>query len=528
MRLHAKRRATHLAWAGAVGIGLGIALSAPDLVAYGSALLGGVAISRALTLVSVARARAAGFEMLWSTPDRTQRARRLATLTLRAELRNRDALPTRFRQLSAMHSPQLEVTVVPEEGEIPARGRMSVTLTIRPLRVGYHGIHGLTLETVRAPGLFAVPLSFTNPYVIEVLPRRVSWKASGSSGRRGRHQAPEGGGGRLRGDGPEFRELREHRPGDPFRRIAWKASARRGRLLVVEKELEQRDIVWILIDASIDSFSGSPGWSGIDRAIDTATQAAESHLARGDVVGLKIVGARNVTSVPLGRSPTHAARLISALSFECHTVHADRSDWDERDVLRRALEHARGLDEQAADLKGDERSAVASLIRRLLKQAPVQPNPPYAPSDFERLLRTYLLAFGVHPPVRSTSDRHAVERRLAGLISEVLSNRPRPTVVYVLGKPPTFETPKELLTAYSACRRNHTQLRFVPHEESLTAEAESLTPQQQMAVDALSARLELASEQGYRTLAKLGAVVITSNKKRYRSPRSRSARSITI
>ena len=30
----------------------------------------------------------------------------------------------------------------------------------------------------------------------------------------------------------EIRELREHMPGDPFKKIAWKASARRGRLLV--------------------------------------------------------------------------------------------------------------------------------------------------------------------------------------------------------------------------------------------------------------------------------------------------------
>ena len=33
----------------------------------------------------------------------------------------------------------------------------------------------------------------------------------------------------MRGEGDDLRELREHQPGDPFRKIAWKASARRGR-----------------------------------------------------------------------------------------------------------------------------------------------------------------------------------------------------------------------------------------------------------------------------------------------------------
>src|SRR5690606_21877442 len=127
-------------------------------------------------------------------------------------------------------------------------------------------------------------LSFSNPLVLEVLPRALTPRTLGARGERSRHHAPDGGGGALLGDGPEFRELREHRPGDPFRRIAWKASARRGRLLVVEKELEQREIVWLLIDASVDSFCGPPGRAGIDLAIDTAQRTIEGHLARGDVV----------------------------------------------------------------------------------------------------------------------------------------------------------------------------------------------------------------------------------------------------
>lgn len=45
-----------------------------------------------------------------------------------------------------------------------------------------------------------------------------------------RHQAGEGGSGRVAGD-QEFLGLRDYRPGDPLPRVAWKQSARRGSLL---------------------------------------------------------------------------------------------------------------------------------------------------------------------------------------------------------------------------------------------------------------------------------------------------------
>ena len=56
-----------------------------------------------------------------------------------------------------------------------------------------------------------------------------------------------------------LRELREHQPGDPFRRIAWKASARRGVLLVRDFEREERDVIWLVLQASVDLWSGPLG-----------------------------------------------------------------------------------------------------------------------------------------------------------------------------------------------------------------------------------------------------------------------------
>lgn len=505
-------------------MGAGIALSLPAPVAYGSALLCGVALARAFTLVSVARARAAGFEMLWTTGDRLLRVSREHELVITAELRNRDTLPTHFRGLTVTHSPHLEVRVSPESGEVPALGRLSIQLQVKARRVGYHGIFGLTLHTVRAPGLYTVPLSFSNPFVVEVLPRPVRLGPLGARGGRSRTSAPDGRVGLLPGDGPELRELREHRPGDPFKRIAWKASARRGRLLIVEKEREQRDSVWILLDASVDSASGPSGLSPLDLAVDEASHLVEYHLARGDLVGLRIWGSRELACIALGRGPRHAAALLSALAFRTHTADTDRSDWDERDVARRVLDHMRSLDPSTDHLVSSAFAQVAQAALDVLRRAPARAEAPWAPTKAERILRQYLLCFGIHPPPRGASDRFQTELGLARALRDIQRKRPRPSIVYLIGKPPTFETPQELLDALGRIPRRHTEIRFIAQDES-GALASHDTEQAKVVREALAIRIGLTRELGEQKLGRLGVKVLRKGQRSQR-PRTTTARSM--
>ncbi len=62
-----------------------------------------------------------------------------------------------------------------------------------------------------------------------------------------------------RGDGTEIREIRDIAPGDSFRKIAWKASARRGRLMVREMEVDERDVIWVVVDVAAEGWSGPIG-----------------------------------------------------------------------------------------------------------------------------------------------------------------------------------------------------------------------------------------------------------------------------
>src|SRR5690606_19137460 len=167
---------------------------------------------------------------------------------------------------------------------------------------------------------------------------------------------------------------------------------------------QQRDVVWLFVEVSRDAFTGPLGQAGIDQSIEAAVRLAEGHLARGDVVGLQLVGSKSTSRVPLGRGPRHAAQLISLLSLDAHCAHAERSDWDEREVARRVLEHLRGLDHRASHLAAGDTNGLARLAALTLERAPVQPKRPRATSALDGLLREYLLAFGIHPPAQTASD----------------------------------------------------------------------------------------------------------------------------
>jgi len=526
MHLYSTQRAVHLSLAGTLFVALGIAFKSPACAAYGAALVAGVAVSRAFTLLSVARARAAGFEMSWLSGKRSQRATRLHPLVVSAELRNRDSAPIRFRDLSVEHSPHLSVEVSPKSGSIPPSGRLEIQLSVTPLRVGYQGIYGVVLETLRPPGLHTVPLAFNNPLVLEVLPRSAEITVPGAFARRRGEMDPEPHPRASSGDGAEFRELREHRAGDPFKRIAWKASARRGRLLTVEKSAPEHARVWIVVDASVDAWTGPSGRAPADRAIDDAAALGRTHLASGDTVGLLLVGARHTAALPLGHGPKQEGRLLGALSFLMHTAHADRSDWGEEEVLARALDHARAQNPGLFQHAGAAGGTPSLVLEQLLADAPVLPGEPFGLTATDRLARRYLLAFGIHPPVRGISDRAAVEARIAEELDALAHDRPRPTAIYLLGQPPTLETPRKLLQALGLCKRRRIEVRFLPEEPALEPLVPGPGAQSAITYGALSARLRLSSEQGQRTLLALG-VRIVPRRLRHQGLRTSIARSMT-
>lgn len=437
MQLYPTRTAAHLGIAGVMVVGVGLIAREPAIVGWGGAILVALALARAVTLVSVARIRAAGFEMLWSGPRRLVRASRGGTIEIEAEVRNRDTLAARFVRLRAVASSQLEVTIEPDRGEVTASGRLKVKVVVRTPRVGQHGLHGLALEVHGAPGLFEVPLTFANPYGIEVLPRPFMAYLMQPRGGRSHLVAPSGRPGRVRGEGDDLRELREHQPGDPFRKIAWKASARRGTLLVREFEREERDVVWLVLDAAVELWAGPLGRAPLDLAIDEASAIATRHLGRGDRVGLILLTTGVKTCIPPDQGPAQGQKIAHALTVGCGTHDADRSDLDESDVAVRVIEHLRPLDARGlADVRRGDLDRLAARADAMRARAPFPAAAPAGRSARDRMLRRYMACYGIESPPRGEAERRDVAAALVEALTHIARVKPRASLVHVLASAP--------------------------------------------------------------------------------------------
>jgi uncharacterized protein (DUF58 family) len=313
----------------------------------------------------------------------------------------------------------------------------------------------------------------------------------------------------VAGEGDELRELREHVPGDPFRRIAWKASARRGQLLVREMEREERDVVWLVLDASVELWAGSEGRAPLDEGVDEIAAIAARHLARGDHVGLVVTASRLRTWIPPASGAAHAARIGSALASAASMVDADRCELDEVDVAQRVAEHLRPLDPRGlTDIAKGDLDALTKRADALRARAPFAPRLPFGRSPREQSLRQYLAAFGVEVPPRVDGEREKTEAALAQILERLATEKPRPSVVLVWAPPPTKAS--ALAKPIGRLRSAHVEVRWSlpPFERSVgkedTAAGRRAITVPEAVDDAVRARARASRVRGERILRRLG------------------------
>ena len=503
MRLYPTRPAVDLAIAGSLSVVAGVAAQQSASIGWGGALLLGLGVARGVTLLGVARVRSAGFEMLWADDVRLATLGRGEEICLNAEVRNRDSRATRFVHLRAVHSPGLDITIEPNNGEVPASGRLRVTVRVRALRVGHHGIHGLSLELRGGPDLFEIPLTFANAFGINVLP--AAYAASLRSPRGGRSGliSPAGNFGRTRGPGSELRELREHQAGDPLKHIAWKASARRGMLLVRDHDVEERDVVWIALDASVEHWAGPAGEAPMDRAIDEAATLAVEHSRHGDRIGLVILGRRVLAELPPDAGKKHLMQLLADLSHRSSCFDHDRSALDDVAVARRVYEHMKPLfPSLAKGVSYRESGRLAARAAAAMERAPLPVIPIDGSNNHDQTLRRYLSAFGLESSPKPEPDREKTDLQMADWLRQLPRRRPAATILYIWSPSPTAQQRPEIHKALQKRQRRRLRLHWLPIH--LGVDSPDLEPLPSAASLAVRWRSESAEARGQTELNQLG------------------------
>ena len=283
--------------------------------------------------------------------------------------------------------------------ELAAAHEATVTADVVAQRAGFWFLHGAAVELQDPLGLCTVEAYFPSPVGIKVLPRaalRVApaeqrLLAGAPHDRHGVQQL------RRRGLGGDLRELREHAPGDPFKQIAWKATARTGKLMVRELDRETMVTHWLLVDIGGTMREGRPGAARIDLAVDVAAAYARGALEAGDRVALLTYDGRIVAEAKPNDGPVHRLRIVERLMDAMNIVDEDLTELTDSElvaVVARYLLLQEGIDAR-------------------LRRAPAIDNPVWNELAASPTGELYDLRV-VHQAVAAAIDRHRKEVAVVG------------------------------------------------------------------------------------------------------------------
>jgi uncharacterized protein (DUF58 family) len=128
----------------------------------------------------------------------------------------------------------------------------------------------------------------------------------------------------LKGVGGEFESLREYIPGDETRKVDWKASARRAKLIVRQYEAERSQSVILALDLGRLMMAEVEGVRKYDHVIDAALMLANAAVHSNDRVGLLVYHDLVVRFIPPKRGRAQIGIVLEALhGLEPQSVESD-------------------------------------------------------------------------------------------------------------------------------------------------------------------------------------------------------------
>ena len=146
---------------------------------------------------------------------------------------------------------------------------------------------------------------------------------------------------RLRGTGTEFESVREWSSGDPFRAIDWKATARSGKVMVAQYEVERSQNVMILLDAGRLMMARVGDQRKFDYAITAALSVATVASLANDKVGV-IAFAREILRAV---APRQSGRSLDKIAAQMHDIEPrfEEADYHKAFAYLRTHVHKRSL-----------------------------------------------------------------------------------------------------------------------------------------------------------------------------------------
>jgi uncharacterized protein (DUF58 family) len=183
------------------------------------------------------------------------------------------------RLQSPMTNDQLPMTLKP-------RDTLALRYHVRPPRRGDYRFGDLNMRWWGVLGLIVRQARFPATAAVKVYPNLLDIRKYELLAKKGqltemglRHT-------RIRGSGTEFERLREYQPDDEFRKIDWKAMARRGKPITREFETERSQNIIVLLDVGRLMRPPVSDLMKLDYTVNASLMLTYVAGIRGDKVGL--------------------------------------------------------------------------------------------------------------------------------------------------------------------------------------------------------------------------------------------------
>ena len=290
---------------------LGIPFAA--LAAFGGQPLIAVAYDVILILIAY------GSTFLAPSADRLKLSRRFdSVLSVRASnkitliLENEGAETIRGT-LRDEPPPYFEVTQREFPVEISSRRPVEIVYHVRPIERGAESFRGSYLRIDCPLGLAVKEVRLDTEEPVRVYPNVLALREFDLLKQQGRLKELGIRRTSTRGLGTDFESLREYGEGDDYRKIDWKASARRGKLVVRQFEQERNQCVMLCIDMGRHMLSEVNGVRKLDHVLDALLMITNAAALAGDFVGLLVYADTVRRYIPPRKGRSQVGMIIEAV-----------------------------------------------------------------------------------------------------------------------------------------------------------------------------------------------------------------------
>lgn len=171
-------------------------------------------------------------------------------------------------------------------GEIAPRQSWSDHYTVHPLRRGDYQFGKITMRWLGSWGLMVRQKTLDKTAPVKVYPNLHDVRRYDLLLRRNRLQEIGLRNSRQFGEGTEYERLRDYLPDDDFRRINWKATARRHRPITVEYQVERSQNIMAVLDIGRMMQSPVANIAKLDYVVNATLLLGYVATGMGDKIGM--------------------------------------------------------------------------------------------------------------------------------------------------------------------------------------------------------------------------------------------------